>query len=81
MVQLVVPAIERLSELPGFPHKIRRPHRTAHLELRTCVKLISRCKLYGTYLTVEAELYGAYLTYHTGKVRQVSGSVACMRWS
>ena len=28
--------------------KIRQPNRTAHLELRTCAKLISRCKLYGT---------------------------------
>ena len=75
MVQLVVPVFEHLAELPGYPFKIRQPNRTAHLELRMCVKLISGSKLYGTYLTVEAELYGAYLTYHTGKVRQVSGSV------
>ena len=43
------------------------------------MELVSRSKLYGTYLTVEAELYGAYLTHHTGKVRQVSGSVVCVR--
>ena len=79
MAQLVVPAIKRLSELPGFPLKIRRPNRTVHLELHTCVKLISWCKLYGTYLAVEAELYGSYLTYHSGKVHQVSGCVVHAR--
>ena len=42
-------------------------------------KLVSWCKLYGAYLSGDAELYDAYLTYHNGKVRQVSGSVVCMR--
>ena len=42
-------------------------------------KLVSWRKLYGAYLTGDAELYDAYLTYHTGKVRQASGSAVCMR--
>ena len=41
--------------------------------------LVGVCKLYGAYLTGDVELYGTYLAYHTGKVRQVSESVVCMR--
>ena len=36
--------------------------------LRTCTELVSWRKLYGIYLTVEAELHDTYLAFHTGKV-------------
>ena len=36
------------------------------------IGVVSRRKLYDTYLTDDAELYDIYLTYHVGKVRQVS---------
>ena len=39
--------------------------RRGHLGLRFCTELVSRCKLFDTYLTDVAELYGTYHTYHT----------------
>ena len=64
----------KTSPLYRIGHLGFRKRRHAH------AKLISRCKIYGAYLTGDSELYGAYLTYHAGKVRQVSGSVVCMRF-
>ena len=70
-----------MSQQTEAPQKDNQPtERRGHLGPRTCTELVSRCKLYGIYLTVEAKLYDAYLTYHTGEVRQVSGSVVCMRF-
>ena len=37
----------------------------------TYMELLSQCKLYVIYLTVEAKLYGAYLTYDTVKIYQI----------
>ena len=74
---------ESLSRHQENRLKTSPPNRRGHMGLSTCrnarTKLVSRCKLYGAYLTGDAELYDTYLTYHTGKVRQVSGSVVCMR--
>ena len=48
--------------------KTSPPYRRGHLGLRkrrnARAKFVSRYKLYGAYLTDDAELYGAYLTYH-----------------
>ena len=79
MVQLVVPIrLKCLLEHPGMMLKTSPPKGEATWD-SVHTELVSRCKLYGIYLTVEAELYDAYLTYHTGEVRQVSGSVVHRR--
>ena len=77
---LVVPTMKHLLTHPGKEAKNQLTKRRGHLGFCTCTELVSRCKLYGIYLTVKAELYDAYLTYHTGEVRQVSGSVIHKRW-
>ena len=48
------------ENLPGdsFKESAGRPDRPPGTP---CMESVSWCKLYGTYLTVEAELYGAYL--------------------
>ena len=61
-----------VSKTPGNVLKTSPPNGEATWDsIRARTELVSRRKLYGTYLTVAAELYGAYLTYHTGEVRQI----------
>ena len=75
----IVPTMKHLLKHPGKVANNQLTKRRGHLGFCTCTELVSRCKLYGTHLIVEAELYGIYLAYHTGKVRQVSRSVVCTR--
>ena len=80
VVQLVEFTIRRLLEIQEFTPKTSPPKREAiwdSIPVRTW--LLSRCKLYSTYLTDKTEFYGTYLTCHTGEVRQTSGSAVRAR--
>ena len=73
--------VRSLWDTMNVPLKPSSPKREATWDfLQDCRQLVSRCKLYGAYLTVESALCDVYIMFHTGKVRQVSGSVVCMRW-